>query len=85
MKYVLAHDLQRLTTGGKHADTGSTLKHAIGDFRRCFDEMLATIENDQSLSVAQRPQQRFFRINKLRIEPDRGGYRADDLLPVLDG
>jgi hypothetical protein len=66
-KYVLARDLQRLSTGRKHADAGSTLEDAIGDFRCRPDEMLATIEDDQSLSVAQRSQQRFFRINKLLI------------------
>ena len=39
-------------------DIGSTLKNAIGNLRRLFDEMLATIQDDQRPSRAQKIKQR---------------------------
>ena len=81
-KHAFARDLQGFSAGREHAESWRALKEAIGHFRRFFDQMLATVQDEESFPVVQIAEQCIFQIDTLRNEPNRGGYGADNMLLI---
>src|SRR3984957_8984398 len=56
-EYGFARSLQGFTAGRKYANVGGASKDSVGKLRCPLDDMLATIENNESLPSAQEFQQ----------------------------